>query len=499
MAPRRAGTVGAVTDLHDLLQRPAGELAAMVRAGEVSATELTQAALEKIAQVEPHIAAFTDVDAAGALAAAAAITPGDERPLAGVPIAMKNNRAVDGLPVRSGGRITDGLVAQYDHHTTARIRAAGAVIVGTTALPEWGLLPTTEPLHRDPTRNPWDLVRTPGGSSGGAAAAVAAGALPIAHGNDGGGSIRIPAACTGLVGLKPQRGRVSQGPETGENYLVVDGGLTRTTADAALILDVLAGPEPGDASWAPPHHESYVAALERDLGSLRIGVLRDPALEGVAIDPGSLRALDETIAQLADLGHDIAEPEVALPVPGRFLGDLFIDLFTDMASIQMRVLAGAGKATAGGQGPVTEADLDPLGWAVAQRAAGRSATDAWQAKFTADGIARLILATFAPYDVVLSPALAGPPPAIGTISAGLADPLSVYDRAEHWIPFSPLSNLCGNPAISLPTHEIDGLPVAVQAIGRPCEEHVLLGLSAQLEAALRWDLRRSPLATGAAG
>ncbi len=482
------------SDLHDLLQRPAGELAGLVRRGEVSAAELAAASLEKIAEVDPQINAFTDVDADGALAAAAQIAPGDERALAGVPVAIKNNRAVNGLPVRSGGRITDGLRAVYDHATTARLRAAGAVIVGTTALPEWGLLPTTEPLHREPTRNPWDLSRTAGGSSGGSAAAVAAGAVPVAHGNDGGGSLRIPAACTGLVGLKPQRGRVPLGPETGENFLVVDGGLARTTAEAALLLDVLAGPDFGDASWAPPHHETYTRAIERDLGRLRIGVIRDPQLDGVTVDPAVLTALEETTALLAQLGHEIVTPDVVLPIPGQVVVDLFVDLFTDMASIQMRVLGAAGKSAAGGHGPVEEADLDPLGWAVAQRAAGRSATDAWQAKFTAEGLSRLLLGTIAPYDVVLTPALATLPVPVGTIHAGLDDPLSVFERAVSFMPFSPVANLCGNPAISLPTHQIDGLPVAVQAIGRPCDEHVLLQLAAQLEAQLRWDTRRSPLA-----
>jgi amidase len=479
---------------HALLQRSATELAALVRAGEISATELATAALERIAAVDPRINAFTDLDAEGALQAAAAIEPGDERLLAGVPIAVKNNRAVLGLPVRNGGRITDSIIAPYDHHTTARLRRAGAVIVGTTALPEWGLLPTTEPLHREPTRNPWDLSRTAGGSSGGAAAAVAAGALPIAHGNDGGGSIRIPAACNGLVGLKAQRGRVSQGPETGDNYLVVDGALTRTTADAALALDVLAGPEPGDATWAPPHHETYTQALAHELPSLRIGVLRDPGLEGVQVEPAQLHALDQTLAILQTLGHEVVEPDLVLPVPGRTLGDLMIDLFTDMASTQMRLLGGAGKALSGGQGPVEEADLDPLGWAVAKRAEARNATDAWQTKFMADGLARLLIGTFAPYDVILTPALVTSPVAIGEISAGLPDPLSVFDRAERFMAFSPVANITGLPAISLPTHVIDGLPVGVQALGRACEEHLLLQLSAQLEAQFSWAERRSPIA-----
>ncbi len=484
-------------DLHALLLRSAGELASLVRAGEVSATELATAALERIEAVDPRINAFTDVDASGALQAAAAIEPGDDRPLAGVPIAVKNNRAVMGLPVRSGGRITDGLIAPYDHHTTVRLRRAGAVIVGTTALPEWGLLPTTEPLHREPTRNPWALDRTAGGSSGGAAAAVAAGVLPIAHGNDGGGSIRIPAACTGLVGLKPQRGRVSQGPETGENYLVVDGALTRTVADTALALDVLAGPELGDATWAPPHHESYADALTRELRPLRIGVLRDPGVDGVVVDPAPLKALEEVIHLLQTLGHDVVQPDVVLPVPGRVIGDLMVDLFTDMASTQQRVLGGAGKAAAGGQGPVEEADLDPLGWAVAQRAAARNATDAWQTKFMADGLARLLIGTFSAYDVILTPSLVTPPVLIGEIHAGLDDPLSVFDRVEQFMAFSPIANLTGLPAISLPTHVIDGLPIGVQALGRACEEHVLLQLAHQLEVQLHWQERLSAVASEA--
>lgn len=483
-----------MTDFHALLQRPAGELAHLVQCGDVTATELATAALERIGEVEPQLAAFTDIDVSGALQAAAQIHPGDDRPLAGVPIAIKNNRAVNGLPVRSGGRITDALIAQYDHHTTARLRAAGAVIVGTTALPEWGLLPTTEPLHRQPTRNPWDLDRTPGGSSGGSAAAVAAGMVPLAHGNDGGGSLRIPASCTGLVGLKPQRGRVSQGPETGESFLVVDGALTRTIADTALALDVLAGPESGDASWAPPHQESYRQALTRDPGRLRIGVMRDPGIDGIEIDPRCLRALDEVVELLAGHGHEIVETPVTMPVDGAFLKSVFVDLFTDMASVQMRVLAGAGKAASGASGPIEQADLDPLGWLVAQRAAARNATDAWQTKFMADGLARLVVCAFAPYDIVLTPALATQPVPIGSITAGLDTPLDAFDRAERFTPFSPIINLAGNPAISLPTHHIDGLPVAVQAIGRPCEEHVLLQLGLQLERALQWEERRSPLA-----
>ncbi len=485
-------------DLHALLQRPAGELAALVRAGEVTATELTTAALERIDAVDPQINAFTDVDADRALAAAADIGAGDERPLAGVPTAIKNNRAVDGLPVRVGARITEPLVAQYDHHTTMRLRRAGAILVGTTAMPEWGLLPTTEPRHREPTRNPWDLSRTPGGSSGGAAAAVAAGILPFAHGNDGGGSIRIPAACTGLVGLKAQRGRVSQGPETGDNYIVVDGTLTRTVADAALTLDALAGPELGDATWAPPHTEPYVDALARPLDRLRVGLRTDPQLDGVSVAPEHLSAVHEVAGWLSDLGHEVVEEPVGLPVPGQAVADLMLDLFTDMGSTQQRVLGGAGKALGGGEGPVTQEDLDPLGWAVAQRAAARNATDAWQTKFMVDGLSRMIIGAFSPYDVILSPALVQPPLPIGTLHAGLGEPLSAFDVAQQFMAFSPVANLTGLPAIALPTHEHGGLPVGVEIMGRACSEHTLLQLALQLEVQIGWQERRSPLARSAA-
>ena len=201
--------------MSELLRRSAVELAALVRSGELSATELVRASLERIEALEPQINAFTFVAGESALAAAAAIGPGDPRPFAGVPIAIKDNRAVAGMPLTNGSDLFADVVPPFDAFCVRRLRDAGFVIVGKTALPEFGILPTTESRRNGPTRNPWDLDRTPGGSSGGAAAAVAAGMVPIAHGNDGGGSIRIPASCCGLVGLKPARGRVSAGPDGG--------------------------------------------------------------------------------------------------------------------------------------------------------------------------------------------------------------------------------------------------------------------------------------------
>jgi amidase len=290
--------------------RSAGELAALVREGELTALELVDASLARIDALEPSVNAFVDVDHEGARAVAAAIEPRDERPFAGVPIAIKNNRPVKGLRLTRCADLMGDFVALHDHGVVRRLRSAGFVVVGTTTLPEWGILPVTEPRRCGPTRNPWDLERTPGGSSGGSAAAVAAGMVPLAHGNDGGGSLRIPAACCGLVGLKPSRGRVSPAPDAGESFLVQDGVLTRSVAETAVLLDLLAGPEPGDASWAPPPPEPFAATAARDPGALRIGVTTFPPLDA-DLDPVCEQATLDAAALLEELGHDVEE--VRLP------------------------------------------------------------------------------------------------------------------------------------------------------------------------------------------
>ena len=230
------------TFTEDLLFRGALDLAALVRAGDVSARELVEASLARIDALNPELNAFVDVFGDEAIAAAAAIRPGDERPFAGVPVAIKNNRAIAGRRMTYCAGFMGDWIAPYDHNVVARLRGAGFVVVGSTTLPEWGILPWTNTKRFGATRNPWDPARTSGGSSGGSATAVAAGMVPIAHANDGGGSTRIPAACCGLVGLKPQRNRISLSPDIGQSVLATDGVLTRTVADTAAALDVLAGP-----------------------------------------------------------------------------------------------------------------------------------------------------------------------------------------------------------------------------------------------------------------
>src|SRR4051812_39878278 len=293
----------------DLLYRPVTELAASVRAGELTARELVQASLDRIDEVNPKLNAFVDVFGDEALAEADGIGPDDPRPFAGVPIAIKNNRAVEGKRLTLGSDFTGDFLAPYDHNIVARLKAAGFVIVGTTTLPEWGILPVSEARRFGPTGNPWAPGRTPGGSSGGSAAAVASGMVPVAHGNDGGGSTRIPAACCGLVGLKPQRGRISQAPELGDHPLVTDGVLTRTVAETAELLDVLAGYEVGDATWAPDPDEPFAAVARRDPGRLKIGVAVSTPLEGSPLDAEATRSAAAAAELLRGLGHDVVEAD----------------------------------------------------------------------------------------------------------------------------------------------------------------------------------------------
>src|ERR1700730_15107822 len=306
--------------------RPAMELAGMVRSGEVSARELVECSLERIEELNPKLNAFVDVDAERALATAEQIDAGDERPFAGAPVAIKNNRPVEGLRLTYGCSLMADNLCEYDHNVTRRLKNAGFVIVGTTTLPEYGILPTTEARLFGPTRNPWDLERSTGGSSGGAAAAVAAGIVPVAHGNDGGGSIRIAPACCGLVGLKPSRGRISAAPELGDSSLGIDGVLTRTVADTAAILDVLAGYEPGDATWAPPPAEAFALAATRVPGKLTIAATTVSPVEEAGADRVRAEAVADAADLLRSLRHEVRE--IAPPWQSAGLRELFGVVFS---------------------------------------------------------------------------------------------------------------------------------------------------------------------------
>ena len=472
--------------MSELLRRSAIELAELIRSGELTSRELVEASLRQIDELEPQINAFTHVAHEAALAAADAIGAGDPRPFAGVPIAIKDNRPVAGMPLTMCSDLFSEVVPAHDSFSVRRLREAGFVIVGKTTLPEMGILPTTESRRFGPTHNPWHLDRTPGGSSGGSAAAVAAGMVPIAHGNDGGGSIRIPAACCGLVGLKPARGRISVGPDAGQSFLVTDGVLTRTVAETAAALDLLAGYEPGDATWAPPPPGRYAELSRGEPGRLRIGLALNPPLEGATLDPGCEAAARDAAALLASLGHDVEE--VTPPWSG-------LDLLPDFTrafgpQISMTTLIGGRLA---GREPAEE-DVEPLTWMMWERARGQDTLTSLSAQGRLEGVARSVVASLAGYDAVLTPALASRPVRIGEIHGRGPDPWGNYQRSGYFTPYTAILNVTGQPAISLPLyHGADGLPTAVQLIGPPAREEVLLLLATQLESALPWGGRHASI------
>jgi amidase len=476
----------------ELLERSALELADLIRRGELSSRELVEASLRRIEQLEPTINAFTHVASQSALAAADAVSAGDQRPFAGVPIAIKDNRPVAGMPMTLCSDLFANVISDHDSFAIARLRAAGFVIVGKTTMPEMGILPTTEPRRFGPTHNPWDLGRTAGGSSGGSAAAVAAGMVPIAHGNDGGGSIRIPAACCGLVGLKPARGRVSAGPDSGQSFLAIDGVLTRSVTDTAAVLDVLAGYELGDSNWAPPPPGRYADLALRPPARLRIGLALNPPLDGAVLDPDCEAAARDAAALLESLGHEVEE--ITPPWSG-------LDLLSDFTrafgpSVSMMTLIGGRLA---GRDP-TEHDVEPLTWQMFDRARTQDTLTLLSAQGRLENVARSVVSFLSSWDAVVTPALARRPVPIGEIHGRGPDPWGNYQRSGYFTPFTAILNVTGQPAISLPLyHGDDGLPTGVQLIAPPAHEEALLALATQLEQALPWAQRRPALASAALG
>jgi amidase len=471
----------------ELMFRAPSELAALVRAGELSARELVGESLARIEALEPRLGAFVEIDHDGALGAADAIAPGDPRPFAGVPIAIKNNRAVAGLRLTQGCALLRDFVVPYDHSVVRRLRAAGFVIVGTTKLPEYGILPVTEPLVHGVARNPWDTGRTPGGSSGGAAAAVAAGMVPLAHGNDGGGSLRIPAACCGLVGLKAQRHRVSAAPDLGASPLVLDGVLTRTVADTAELLDLLAGYEIGDAAWIPAPAEPFAQTARHPPHGLRIAFTKQPPIADAPVEAASAAAVDRAAALAEGLGHVVEE--VTPPWQSDDVADLFGDYFAAQVALGIRFAA-----TIAGRAEPAPTDMEPMSWAIWERCRGIDAVRFQLLQTELQSRMRALVGFLEPYDALLTPALAQRPLALGSLDTSAPEPLETFKRSGYFTPFTPIFNASGQPAVALPLFEgEDGLPLGVQLVGRPAGEGPLLALAAALEAAVPARSRRPPV------
>ena len=448
------------------------EQAQLVRGGDVSSAELVELYLERIARLDPHLNSFVTVCADEARAAARDVdsTTGDA-PFRGVPIAVKDLTATAGIRTTYSSRAYADYVPTFDTAVVRRLRDAGFVILGKTNTPEFGTVAFTESELNGATRNPWNTELTPGGSSGGAGAALAAGLTAIAHGSDGGGSIRIPASCCGVFGLKPSRGRVSSAPFGSLEGLATAGALTRTVEDAAHLLDVLAGYEPGDPWWAPPPERSFAELAREPIRHLRIAVTSTPPTD-VPVDPDCVAALQSTAALFAELGHDVREETPPWRAP---------DLFDNFITVWQ-----VGPALY----PIDDVLLTPLNRELVATATASSAADYARAVAWLHALARRVVAFWESVDVVLTPTLALPPVSIGWQDEAEGAVAQLVRNIE-FTPFTAVANLTGLPAMSLPLHWSNaGLPIGVQAIGPPAGDALLLSLAAELEAARPWADKR---------
>jgi amidase len=450
------------------------EQAALVDERRVSPAELVQASLDRIERLEPTLNAFVMVRAEEALAEARSAERCSGAPFRGVPIAIKDLTATAGIQTTYSSRAFADHIPAFDAAVVRRIREAGFLILGKTNTSEFGTTPFTESELNGATRNPWDTTLTPGGSSGGAAVAVAAGMLPVAHGSDGGGSIRIPASCCGLFGLKPSRGRVSAAPFMSLEGLGTAGPLARTVTDAAALLDVLSGYEPGDPWWAPTPERPFREEASRDPGRLRALVVTEPALEA-DVDPECAAAAIAAGELLESLGHEVEEGVLPWRLPELLATFLLVwQLGPALFDVADRSL------------------LTPLNRALAERAAGTTSTEYGLAVVRLHAFAREVVARLAGVDVLVTPTLALPPVRIGWQEEE-PDPLAQLARGARFTPFTAIANLTGLPAASLPlAWSSAGLPLGVQLVGPPAGEALLIRLSAQLEAASPWRDRRPP-------
>ncbi len=461
-------------DSVDLAFTSALDQARLIRAKEISPIELTQLYLDRIEQLNPKLGSFFTVMAEQALADAKLKTERLEEPelppFFGVPIAIKDINAVEGVPCSYGLKVARARIATRDDLIVTKLKQSGFIILGKTATSQLASFPYTEPPGFPPARNPWNLDYTPGGSSGGSASSVAAGLCAIAQGSDGGGSVRGPAACCGVVGLKPSRGRISMAPY-GEVFsgFAVDGPLSRTVADAAAFLDQSAGYVTGDPYWLPAPETSFLAATRQTLKPLRIGLVTEIAPIGKA-DPICLEAVEKFARLLEEMGHTI-EP-----------------VTPDLAEIIKPFTVLWGSQTDVGVPPFFLEKVNRWLW--------------WRAKFTTAGryirsqrqlqtFARKVVGMFDRFDVLLTPTYFHPTIRIGEWAK--LSPFSTIEQIIKWIAPCPAFNVTGQPAISLPAgFDQHGLPIGVQLVGRPADEATILALAALIEQAQPWAHLRPP-------
>ena len=487
--------------MNDYIACDATELAGRVRRGEVQPVELVEKAIAAIEAVNPALNAVMHPMYEAARAAARDLPDG---PFRGVPMVVKDHDGfVKGEPYTAGTRFLEGFVPDHDSEAMARLRRAGLVFVAKTNLPELGILGTTEGRLKGPARNPWNPKHSTGGSSGGSAALVAARAVPLGHGGDGGGSLRIPASACGLVGFKTTRGRVTQAPDYGESWggYVSWGCLTRSVRDAAALIDVMAGPAPGDPYSVPPLERPLAEEVGAPVGRLRVAFTAG-SLFGKGTHPETRAAVESAARLLADLGHEVEEarPEFDRALLVRaYLTQVAAGVAVDIKDMSRWL----------GRKP-TAAYFEPSTWFLYQIGRKLSAADLQQARDAAQAAGRSLAAFFLRYDLFVTPTLAYPPIRLGelalkpvetaALAALRAIPVSaalrailakLADESLERTPNTQLFNQTGQPAISLPLHQTpEGLPVGVQLAARYAEDALLVRVASQIEEARPWKDRR---------
>ena len=458
-------------------------LAGLVKNGSVSAAELLEAAIERVEQRNPAINAVVRRMYDQAKAAIAAGLPSG--PFSGVPYLLKDNG-----PYHAGTITTFGssafrkFIPDRDSEMVVRLKQAGLVIFGNTHSPEFGLSSSTESRLFGATHNPWNLEYSAGGSSGGSAAAIASGMVPMAYANDGGGSIRTPASCCGLFGLKPTRARTPVGPELGEWWsgMAIAHAITRSVRDSAALLDVTAGAEIGDPYWAPPLKRSYQAEVGADPGRLRIAFTTKP-WNLHEVDSECVEAVGKAAKLCEDLGHHIEETSPEIDQAG--LGNAIWIIVTAQTSLWLEFAA----AVLGRQ-PTSE-DVETVTWAYAENARQFFASDYAEARNTLHRTGRTVGRFFTGYDILMTPAMCTPPHKLGEVSMMKSDIQAFQKIVDGDIGFTILFNASGNPAMSVPLHwSAEGLPVGVQFVAPFGDEATLFRLAGQLETARPWADRR---------
>jgi amidase len=462
--------------------------AVLVRRGEVTPLELVDAAIARVERLNPALNAVIAEQFESAREAARGPLP-DGR-FRGVPFLLKDlgGGAEAGRRLAQGSLFLRNYVPDYDSELVTRFKRAGLVVIGRTSTPEFGIPPTTEPALFGPCKNPWSLEHSSGGSSGGAASAVAARLVPFAHASDAGGSIRIPASCCGLFGLKPTRGRNSLAPKLGESTagLISELCVSVSVRDSAALLDATEGPAVGDPYSAPYLPRSYVEELAARPTKLRVGVMREP-LNGAAVHPDCMAAVDAAITLCRELGHEVVERRPTLSDPAGFFAS-FITVWTVAATVSLR----AAEELAGRD--ATEADVEPLTWALSQMGRQCTAPDYVLATRRLHRASRDIAEFFVGHDALITPTLAQPPVRLGELACPPDEPLRGFIKSGGYAAFTPVFNITGQPAMSVPLHwNGEGLPIGVQFAARFGDEATLLRLAAELELAHPWAQRVPPV------